>query len=69
MTIVNVAVGGSTLVLDTMCLAHFARADRLDVFRDILIDSECWTTGVVMEELRLGATDHPVLRSAVDRFG
>jgi hypothetical protein len=64
MTATSVAVGG-TLVLDTMCLSHFARAERLDVFRDILIDSECWTTGVVMEELRLGATDRPTLRTAL----
>lgn len=29
------------LVLDTMCFAHFARAERLDVFRDLLVDRDC----------------------------
>jgi hypothetical protein len=29
-------------VLDAMCLSHFARAERLDVLRDLLVDKECW---------------------------
>jgi hypothetical protein len=37
-------------VLDAMCLSHFARAERLDVLRDLLVDKECWTTQVVLEE-------------------
>jgi hypothetical protein len=37
------------LVFDTMCLSHFALAERLDVLRDLVVDSECWTTGVVVE--------------------
>jgi hypothetical protein len=38
-------------VLDAMCLIHFGRAERLDVLRDLLVDKECWTTQVVLEEL------------------
>jgi len=46
-------------VLDAMCLIHFGRADRLDVLRDLLVDKECWTTQVVLEELNQGAVGHP----------
>ncbi|MFI9453843.1 hypothetical protein [Amycolatopsis sp. NPDC052450] len=53
------------LVLDAMCLNHFARADRLDVLRDLLISDECRTTYVVIEELRLGSATHPALRDAL----
>ena len=35
-------------VIDAMCLSHFARAERLDVLRDLLVDKECWTTQVVL---------------------
>ena len=42
-------------VLEAMCLSHFARAERLDVLGDLLVDKECWTTQVVLEELRQGA--------------
>ena len=35
-------------VLDATCLSHFARAERLDVLRDLLVDKECWTTRVVL---------------------
>lgn len=42
------------LVLDATCLSHFARAERLDVLRDLLVDKECWTTRVVLEELDKG---------------
>lgn len=48
-------------VLDAMCLSHFARAEPLDVLRDLLVDKECWTTQVVLEELRQGAAVHPAL--------
>jgi predicted nucleic acid-binding protein len=48
-------------VLDAMCLSHFGRADRLDVLRDLLVDKECWTTQVVLEELNQGAAAHPAL--------
>jgi hypothetical protein len=47
------------LFFDTMCLSHFARADRLDVLRDLLADWECWTTAVVRKELALGAETYP----------
>lgn len=43
------------LVLDTMVLSHFTLADRLDVLQDLLIDADCRTTQVVIEELRAGA--------------
>ncbi|SCG45836.1 hypothetical protein [Micromonospora halophytica] len=41
----------AVLVLDTMVLSHFTLADRLDVLQDLLIDADCWTTQVVVEEL------------------
>jgi predicted nucleic acid-binding protein len=47
------------LVLDAMLLIHFGRAERLDVLRDLLVDKECWTTRVVLEEVRQGAAAHP----------
>ncbi|MBM0236135.1 hypothetical protein JNW88_01590 [Micromonospora sp. ATA32] len=47
------------LVLDTMVLSHFTLADRLDVLQDLLIDAECWTTQVVLEELRAGPAARP----------
>jgi predicted nucleic acid-binding protein len=53
------------LVLDAMCLSHFARAERLDVLRDLLVDKECWTTRVVLEEVRRGVTAHPVLNEVL----
>jgi predicted nucleic acid-binding protein len=48
-------------VLDAMCMSHFARADRLDVLRDLLVDKECWTTQVVIEEVSRGVAAHPAL--------
>lgn len=36
------------MVLDAMCLNHFARVDRLDVLRELLIDDACLTTYVVL---------------------
>jgi predicted nucleic acid-binding protein len=54
------------LVFDTMCLAHFTLADRLDVLRDLLIGHVCHTTDVVREELRTGAEQYPTLRDALD---
>jgi predicted nucleic acid-binding protein len=53
-------------VLDAMCLIHFGRADRLDVFRDLLVDKECWTTQVVVQELSQGAAAHPAMRDVGD---
>jgi predicted nucleic acid-binding protein len=57
------AIGGAVriLVLDATCLIHFARAERLDVLGELLVDGECWTTRVVLEELRQGAAIHPTL--------
>jgi len=52
----------SVLVFDATCLSHFARAERLDVLRDLLVDKECWTTRVVLEEVRHGVTAHPSLK-------
>lgn len=51
---------------DTMCLSHFARADRLDVLRELLLERDCWTTSVVQAELRRGAEFYPSLAGAVD---
>lgn len=54
------------LVFDTMCLSAFARADRLDVLRDLVVDRDCWSTRVVVEELRNGVKNHPELARALD---
>ena len=52
----------SPLVLDATCLSHFARADRLDVLRDLLVGRRCWTTEIVLAELSRGLGDYPMLR-------
>ncbi|MGC5032291.1 hypothetical protein [Micromonospora sp. DT229] len=57
----------TVFVLDTMILSHFTLADRLDVLQDLLIDADCWTTQVVMEELREGAAAHPALLTMSNR--
>ncbi|GAA1757835.1 hypothetical protein [Luedemannella helvata] len=49
------------LFFDTMCLSHFARAERLDVLRDLTLDQDCWTTTVVRSELAAGAVHYPEL--------
>src|SRR5580704_8792891 len=54
-------VGQPGLVLDATCLSHFARAERLDVLCDLLIGRDCWTTGVVLDELDRGVMAHPAL--------
>jgi predicted nucleic acid-binding protein len=59
------AVLSEVWVLDAMSLSHFARADRLDVFRDLLVGKECWTTQVVLEEVRRGAAAHPALNDVL----
>jgi hypothetical protein len=56
------AVVNPVWVLDAMCLIHFSRADRLDVLRGLLVDKECWTTQVVIEELNQGAAGHSAFR-------
>lgn len=53
------------LFFDTMCLSHFARADRLDVLRDLLLDRDCWTTTVVRSELAVGAGRYPRIHQAL----
>ncbi|NUT52223.1 MAG: hypothetical protein HOV94_33750 [Saccharothrix sp.] len=59
------AAAGSKLVFDAMVLNHFARAERLDVLADLLLDCDCLTTEVVRAELREGAAVHPVLEDAL----
>jgi len=61
----QVAAVNPVWVLDAMCLSHFGRAERLDVLRGLLVDKECWTTQVVLEELNQGADAHPVLRDVL----
>lgn len=51
----------SALVLDAPGLSHFARADRLDVLRDLLVGRQCWTTETVLAELSQGVADYPLL--------
>lgn len=55
------AVVSSVWVFDAMCLSHFARAERLDVLRDLLVDKGCWTTQVVIEEVKKGVAAYPAL--------
>jgi predicted nucleic acid-binding protein len=57
----------ASLVLDSTCLSHFARADRLDVLRDLLIDKRCCTTETVLAELNRSVADYPLLRSVSDQ--
>jgi hypothetical protein len=57
----------AALVLDATCLSHFARADRLDVLRDLLVDKPCWTTETVLAELKRSGADYPLLRSVPDQ--
>lgn len=54
------------LILDTMCLSHFALIERLDVLGELLSGGECWTTAIVKDELSRGVEDHPLLRNALD---
>ncbi|WP_063813339.1 hypothetical protein [Herbidospora daliensis] len=54
------------LVFDAPCLSHFARAERLDVLRDLMVGTPCLTTEIVREEIRSGLPDHPLLRNVLD---
>ncbi|GGT37129.1 hypothetical protein ACFFV7_28020 [Nonomuraea spiralis] len=54
------------LVFDAMCLNHFARAERLDVLRDLLAGTVCLTTHVVREEIRAGVEAYPLLHAVLD---
>jgi len=60
--VTEAGVDTSPLVLDATCLSHFARADRLDVLRDLLVGRRFWTTEIVLAELNRGLVDYPVLR-------
>ncbi|MDF5754455.1 DUF3368 domain-containing protein [Spongiactinospora sp. TRM90649] len=54
------------LVFDATCLSHFARAERLDVLRDLLVGENCLTTSIIRDELRTGLDKHPLLRHILD---
>ncbi|MGX1615970.1 hypothetical protein ACWIF8_19020 [Micromonospora chalcea] len=54
------------LVFDTTVLHHFALADRLDVLANMVAESSCATTSIVLDELRSGAERHPMLTSALE---
>lgn len=49
------------VVLDTTCLSHFSRADRIDVLGDLLISRTVMTTDVVRDEIQTGAKIHSEL--------
>jgi predicted nucleic acid-binding protein len=49
-----------------MCLNHFARVDRLDVLRELLVGDECQTTYVVLDEIRRGVSVQPILQAALE---
>lgn len=59
------AAVSSVWVFDAVCLSHFARTERLDVLRDLLVGKECWTTRVVLEEVRRGVTAYPALNDVL----
>jgi predicted nucleic acid-binding protein len=61
----SAAVINPVWVIDAMCPSHFARAERLDVLRDLLIDKECWTTRVVLEEVKQGVAAYPALNGVL----
>ncbi|ATE52601.1 hypothetical protein [Actinosynnema pretiosum] len=48
-------------VLDATILNHMARIDRLDVLSELLASDECFTTLVVLDELRAGEKFCPEL--------
>jgi predicted nucleic acid-binding protein len=52
-------------VFDAMCLSHSARADRLDVLRDLLDGREYWTTQVVLDEVSRGVAAHLALNDVL----
>ncbi|MFF2850251.1 hypothetical protein ACFVT5_28540 [Streptomyces sp. NPDC058001] len=54
------------LVLDATLLNHSARADNIDLLGDYLKSFECWTTEIVLDELKVGYSQHATLRRAVD---
>ena len=54
------------LVFNTTVLHHFALADRLDVLANMVAESSCATTSIVLDELRSGAVRHPMLTSALE---
>jgi hypothetical protein len=64
--VTGVATSRPKLVFDAMTLNHFARAERLDVLGDLLLDYDCLTTEVVREELREGKAVHPALDDALN---
>jgi hypothetical protein len=61
--VTDASAATAALVLDATCLSHFARADRLDVLRDLLVGRSCWTTETVLAELNRGLADYPLLRN------
>jgi predicted nucleic acid-binding protein len=45
------AASGTCVVLDTMCLMHYALADRLDVLGSFLVGYQSFSTNIVRSEL------------------
>ena len=54
------------LVFDTMILSAFAEADRLDVLGDLLAGEDCYTTDIVLDEVRQGGLTRPFLSAVED---
>jgi predicted nucleic acid-binding protein len=52
------------LVLDATLLNHSARADKIDLLGAYLSEYECWTTDVVLDELKTGYVHYPELTRA-----
>jgi predicted nucleic acid-binding protein len=53
------------LILDATLLNHSARADNIDLLGAYLRGFECWTTDVVLDELKAGYPQYPELQRAV----
>lgn len=51
------------LVFDTTCLSHFAIADRIDVLGHYVSGVPCYSTTVVLDEIRRGAVKYPQLEA------
>jgi predicted nucleic acid-binding protein len=62
----GVADAKRMVVLDTMCLMHYALADRLDLLGELLRDFECYSTVIVQDELhQKSRTIDPAIMTAL----
>lgn len=60
------AIAGAVLAFDTGPLSCFARAGRWDMLGDIVSESRCTATDMVIHELANGVANHPSLKDVLD---